>query len=155
MNLGYGGLSVANGGAATTLTFAGIARNGAVLNVDLSSGAGANTLAFTSTAGLSTSPMGWVTVQDASGLGFGMLSGNNIVRNAAGTTALIGTANSGTTPYTTNPSTDTSAGQYSGGVLTMSGGPNALAVAGDYRGRRLYARPGRQHDEPGQRRRGS
>jgi fibronectin-binding autotransporter adhesin len=131
-----GGLTVSNTGGNTTLTLAGVTHNvGSILNVDLSSGAGSNTLTFTNTNGFLTGAgqlIGWATVKDGLGTGFGMLSAvnpGNLVR-FTGTTAALSQTNSTTitttVDFTTNPATDTGAGFYSGGTLALvSTGPNA------------------------------
>ena len=123
-----GGLAIADQGGSTTLTLASLTAltGGQTLNVDLSSGSGTNTLTFTSVAGIpSSGPIGWATVTDATGTGFATLSGNNIVRYTGPTTALTSinsTASTGSTDFTTNPSTD----DYAGGTLTLtSTSPNA------------------------------
>jgi fibronectin-binding autotransporter adhesin len=128
ITVGAGGLQVSNAGGNMTLTAASLTRAaGGMMLVNLSQGAGSNALALTSTAGLnqtSTGVIGWAAVQDAGGTGFGMLSGNNIVRNTA-TSVLAGNSNSSTTDFTTTPGDPA----YSSGTLTLGGAAAADSLS--------------------------
>ncbi len=128
LTLNGGSIIVSNTGGATTLTLAGLARTaGATLNVDLSSGIGTNTLAFTSTTGFSGatagSLIGWATVKDGTATGFATLSAlnpGNLIRFTGPTTVLTTTnsiATTGNIAFTTNPLAD---GTYTGGTLALA-----------------------------------
>jgi fibronectin-binding autotransporter adhesin len=123
-----GGLNVYNTGGNMTLTAGSLTSvAGGMMLVNLATGAGNNTLTITNTTTISpssTGVIGSVAVTDAGGTGFGMLSGNNIVRNTT-TTPLASSGNSAGTDYTTTP-TDPA---YSSGTLTMTGAAAANSLA--------------------------
>ena len=117
------GLTIGSGGSDTKLTVASLTRGtGAVLNLNLANGLN-NTFSITTPTGITAGiQLLWINVTDSGGPGFGMLSGNTIVKYSGATSILDPTSNTSTTDYTTTP-TDPS---YSGSILTMNAGSHDL-----------------------------
>ena len=139
LSLNPGGASgltlLPNGGAGTTFTFGNSLNRGAgasTLNIDLSQGG-------TVATPLAAATIGYVTVKDATGIGFGRANGTGITR-LTGQSTLATSGNVSTTDYITSGSTtltaatttntltvDTSSG---GGTLDLGGNTLSFAQRG-------------------------
>ena len=84
--------------------------------------ANGGTLTLGSAAAMTFTP--WAVVTNSSGSGFGSINVSHQLVLDTNTTAFTNSSIAGAVDYTTNPSTDTGAGQYSGGTLTLPSAAN-------------------------------
>ncbi len=96
-----------NGSSGTTTlaldnTGLGTRANKVTINIDLSQGLGGNAAGNVITTTATTATLGYVTVKDASGTGFGKYSGSNVVK-LTGQTTLANNSNASGTDFITSP----------------------------------------------------
>jgi fibronectin-binding autotransporter adhesin len=117
-------LSTTTGTSLAVTTFTHTAGN---LSLNI---ANAGTGAFSAANLTAGTVLPYVTVTDSTGTGIGIVQTvgtlEDIVRDTTTTTVLTSTSNSSTTDFTTNPSTDTSTGEYNAvhGTLQLASGAN-------------------------------